>query len=173
MIVVKVELWSAITGQKSEIARMAIDNIGGTAQRGDYRCRTMRGRSAEQLERAMRQAPQREGRVLGHARLREHVWHLVAKALSGMGYGHHPKVKNEMSRYFNLTIKVDVTPGALIPDAMADLQALADKTGCRAETVANGVTCVAVPFGSAAILAQRQHEAQSNPLARKLVSSRD
>lgn len=87
MIVVKVELWSAVTGEKSELARMTIDNIGGTPQLGDYRCRTMRGRSAEALHRAMCKPAQREGRVLGHARLREHVWNLVAKALSGMGYG--------------------------------------------------------------------------------------
>lgn len=93
MIVVRVELWSAITGQKSELARMVIDNVGGTQQKGDYRTRTMRGRSADALQGAMvnalrgRGGVQREGKVLGHPRLREHVWNLVAKALSGMGYG--------------------------------------------------------------------------------------
>lgn len=91
MIVGRVELWSAVNGQKSELARMVIDNIGGTDQRGDYRTRTLRGRSEEQLHRAMLSMPaagvQREGRVTGHARLREHVWNLVGKALSGMGYG--------------------------------------------------------------------------------------
>lgn len=91
MIVVRVELHSAVTGDRTELARMVIDNIGGTIQRGDYRCRTLRGRSAEALERAMHRmhsgGTQREGRVLGHARLREHVWNLVAKALQGMSYG--------------------------------------------------------------------------------------
>jgi hypothetical protein len=88
MIVVKVELWSAVTGDVQELARMTIDNIGGTAQLGDYRTRTLRGRSAEDLHRAMIAGTvQREGRVLKHHRLREHVWNLVAKALSGMGYG--------------------------------------------------------------------------------------
>ena len=92
MIVVKVELWSDINGQKTELARMLIDNIGGTVQRGDYRCRALRGRSDEALTRSMLRADQpeavtREGRVIGHARLREHVWNLVVKALTGMGYG--------------------------------------------------------------------------------------
>lgn len=88
MIVVKVELWSAITGETSEIARMTIDNIGGNQQRGDYRTRTMRGRSVEALHKAMlTDNVTREGKVLGHERLRLHVWNLVAKALAGMGYG--------------------------------------------------------------------------------------
>lgn len=88
MIVVRVEIWSAIDGQRTELARMTIDNIGGTTQCGDYRTRTLRGRSEEALARAMvAGGVQREGRVLGHARLREHVWNLVAKALIGMRYG--------------------------------------------------------------------------------------
>lgn len=84
MIVVRVELWSARTGKTTELARMLVDNIGGTEQRGDYRCRTLRGRSATAFD---RRQVQREGRVRGHARLSQHVWNLVAKALSGMGYG--------------------------------------------------------------------------------------
>ena len=88
MIVVKVELWSAVNGQVTELARMTIDNIGGDQNHGDYRVRTLRGRSAEALHRAMlTNGVQREGKVLRHARLREHVWNLVAKGLSGLGYG--------------------------------------------------------------------------------------
>ena len=90
MIVVKVELWSAISGEKRELARMVIDNIGGTQTTGDYRVRTLRGRTARALDLALLAMPhtvQREGKVIGHARLKEHVWNLVAKALSGMGYG--------------------------------------------------------------------------------------
>lgn len=90
MIVVKVELWSAVTGEQMEIARMVIDNIGGTVSSGDYRARTLKGRSREALVRALNNIPmrvQREGRVSGHARLREHVWNLVAKALKSMSYG--------------------------------------------------------------------------------------
>lgn len=84
MIVVRVELWSAITGRKTEIAQMWIDNIGGTEQLGDYRVRSLRGRSAEAFA---LQKVQREGRVDRHPRLREHVWNLVAKALAAMRYG--------------------------------------------------------------------------------------
>jgi len=95
MIIVRVELHSAITGEQTELARMVIDNIGGTTQHGNYRTRTLRGRSKEALDRAMlTMGPlvQREGKVLSHPRLREHVWNLVAKALSGMGYGERKKV---------------------------------------------------------------------------------
>lgn len=91
MIVVKVELWSAIDGSRTELARMSIDNIGGTVERGDYRARTYRGRSGEALERALATGGiQREGRVLCHRRRREHVWNLVAKALVNLGYGQAP-----------------------------------------------------------------------------------
>lgn len=47
-------------------------------------CETLRGRASADLDRG---TVQRKGRVLGHPRLSQHVWHLVAKALSGMGYG--------------------------------------------------------------------------------------
>lgn len=88
MIIVKVELHSAVTGKKTELARMMIDNIGGDTQRGDYRARTFRGRSEEELNKAMvKRTTTREGRVLGHRRLALHVWHLVAKALASMDYG--------------------------------------------------------------------------------------
>jgi hypothetical protein len=89
MIVVKVELWSAITGEKKELARMVIDNIGGTNQIGNYRARTLIGRSSDALDAALHNMPKkvaREGRVTGHLRLRLHVWNLVGKALAGMGY---------------------------------------------------------------------------------------
>lgn len=90
MIIVRVELHSAITGDVSELARMVIDKVGGCQRFGDYRVRTVRGRSAIQLDLAMRARPMktgREGRVHRHARLREHVWNLVAKALNAMEYG--------------------------------------------------------------------------------------
>ena len=90
MLVVKVELWSAITGKRKEIAWMTIDNIGGTPNLGDYRCRALRGRDAETLQKAtlaFDKKPTREGRVHKHPRLREHVWNLVAKCLTAMNYG--------------------------------------------------------------------------------------
>lgn len=93
MIIVRVELHSAITGKVSELGRVIIDNIGGTAQRGNYRVRALRGRSREALDKAERAvlcgdaAPQKQGEVKNHARLQEHVWNLVAKALGAVGYG--------------------------------------------------------------------------------------
>jgi hypothetical protein len=84
MIVVRVELHSAVNGRVTELARAYICNIGGTAQLGDYDVRTLRGRSKADLD---ENVVQRRAQVIGHARLREHVWNLVAKALVGMGYG--------------------------------------------------------------------------------------
>jgi hypothetical protein len=90
MIVVKVELWSAISGEKTELARMVIDNqeVSEAGQVGSYRARTFRGRSAKALTLSMVTGKvTREGKVIGHRRLALHVWHLVAKALKNMGYG--------------------------------------------------------------------------------------
>ncbi|WP_316165380.1 MULTISPECIES: hypothetical protein [unclassified Bradyrhizobium] len=83
MIIIRVELHSAITRQVTEIARMRICNIGGTREYGDYRAETFRGRSAQQLARLVRQ---RSADLTKYPRLRVHVWHLVAQALVAMGY---------------------------------------------------------------------------------------
>lgn len=83
MIVIKVELHSAVTGQVKELSRVIIDNLGGTNSRGDYRCRSYRKGSPlyETTKNIVR-----EGEVLNHARLAEPVLNLVAKALKVMGY---------------------------------------------------------------------------------------
>jgi hypothetical protein len=83
MIVVRVELHSAITGQITEIARAHICNVGGNGTKGDYHVETLRGRSKEQLDRRERQ---RSAGVKNYPRLSIHVWHLVARALVAMGY---------------------------------------------------------------------------------------
>ena len=83
MIIVRVELLSAITGRTTELARMHICNIGGTATQGDYSCATLRGRSKDALD---RRVPQRSGFVRKYPRLAVHVWHLVARSLVAMGY---------------------------------------------------------------------------------------
>ena len=84
MIVVRVELHSAITGRVTELARAHIANAGGTDTLGDYDITILHGRSTAALDRG---TVQRRGKVVGHARQALHVWHLVAKALTGMGYG--------------------------------------------------------------------------------------
>jgi hypothetical protein len=88
MIVIRVELWSAVDGQKTEIARAMIHNVGGTVKVGNYQGETYRGRDGDALDRSMiRKAVTRTGEVTGHRRLDLHVWHLVSKMLASMGYG--------------------------------------------------------------------------------------
>lgn len=83
MIIIRVELHSAITHRVTEIARMRIANIGGNRERGSYRAESYRGRSAAQLD---RHQAQRSGTIRDYPRLSVHVWHLVARALISMGY---------------------------------------------------------------------------------------
>lgn len=87
MIVVRVELWSAITGQKSEIARMHITNDGSGSslnpRKGDYNVEVFKGRSCEALGRGH---IHRTARVEGYNRLSLHVWNLVKRALDAAGY---------------------------------------------------------------------------------------
>lgn len=85
MIVVKVELWSAVTGVKTELARMHIANTGVSSgpSIGNYIVQTLKGRSTDQLNLGV---VQREGRVMAWPRLDRHVWRLVAAALKDMGY---------------------------------------------------------------------------------------
>lgn len=88
MVIVKVELWSAVTEHRTELARMEIANDGvlssKNVNRGDYEARTLKGRSTEQLN---RRTTQRQGFVKNWPRLQLHVWNLVATALKEMGYG--------------------------------------------------------------------------------------
>jgi len=88
MIVVKVELWSAVTGATTELARMEIANDGKhTVEHrnfGDYDCRTLRGRSTEYFN---KRTTMRETRLLHWPRTAKHVWNMVQLALTQMGYG--------------------------------------------------------------------------------------
>lgn len=83
MIVVRVELWSARTGQRTELARMRIANVSGGGDLRDYEGVTFRGRSSQALDRG---DPSRSGRLLRFPSERLHVWNLVARMLAGMGY---------------------------------------------------------------------------------------
>jgi hypothetical protein len=93
MIVVKVELHSAVTGRTTELARAIIHNVGGNTTYGNYEAFTCRGRSAADLSRSMKaiftgeQQAVHRGKVENHPRLSQHVWNLVAKSLTAMGYG--------------------------------------------------------------------------------------
>jgi hypothetical protein len=85
MIIVRVELLSAITGKTTELARMEICNEGDSPdpKRGNYSVRTLRGRSTDALN---ERTTQRTGKVANYPRLAVHVWNLVARALKSMGY---------------------------------------------------------------------------------------
>jgi len=77
MIVVKVELHSAITGRVSEIARAEICNVGGTHEAGDYAA-DFKWRNREfgsWLGKGQR------GAVKGYPRRTVNVWSLVIRAL--------------------------------------------------------------------------------------------
>jgi hypothetical protein len=85
MIVVRVELWSAVTGQRTELARMEIANDEtGTAARRNYITRTLFGRSTKALN---ERRTQRSGRVKDWPSEAVHIWNLISVALTGMGYG--------------------------------------------------------------------------------------
>lgn len=89
MIVVRVELWSARTGDKTEIARMEIANDGtagdgGNATRRNYIARTLFGRGKDQLD---KRRSHREGDLKNWPSEQVHVWNLVAAVLSRLGYG--------------------------------------------------------------------------------------
>ena len=84
MIVVRVELWSAITGKKTEIARMHIVNSGdGSQTLGNYTGQTFAGRNSTALDRRVNV---RSAGVDGYPRERLHVWNLVGRMLAAMGY---------------------------------------------------------------------------------------
>ena len=89
MIVIPIQLFSAVTGQVSSLGTIVLDNIGGDRNRGDYRVRAYaKGADRDGAARMVASCrPIREGRVLGHRRLAEPVSNLVAKALKEMGYG--------------------------------------------------------------------------------------
>lgn len=86
MIVVSVDLHSAITGEITSLSQVVIDNIGGTDKRGNYRVRAFRRGVDAVASRLAENGKVREGRVLGHRRLNEPVLTLLRKALQEMGY---------------------------------------------------------------------------------------
>lgn len=92
MIIVRVELHSAVTRKVTELARMHICNEGGTNTRGDYSVTTLRGRDAEALD---KHTPQRTGHVRNYPRLSIHVWHLVARALVAMNYAGRDELQQQ------------------------------------------------------------------------------
>lgn len=88
MIVIRVELWSAVSGKKTELARMVIANESGGGNSRDYSGKTYLGRDEQTLTRSMiNDTVTKRGEVLRHPALKQHVWNLVVKMLINMGYG--------------------------------------------------------------------------------------
>ena len=70
MIVVRVELHSAVTGKARELGRAIIYNVGGTETRGNYDALVLR-KNATSLTQALSRGRGivRRGRVFGYPRL--------------------------------------------------------------------------------------------------------
>ncbi len=84
MIVVRVELWSAITGKRTELARMHISNTGESAGRiRHYTGETFIGRHSAALDKGRLS---KSGDVRNYPALSLHIWNLVARMLTSMGY---------------------------------------------------------------------------------------
>lgn len=89
MLIVRVELLSAITGKSTELARMTICNDGTsrTLKKGSYDGKALRGRGAPfDYGDFVNAAPIRTARVENYSRTTQHVWNLVAKMLQAMNY---------------------------------------------------------------------------------------
>lgn len=85
MLVIRIELWSHRTGEKTELARMHITNTGEANGRlHNYIGQTFRGRSSRALDRLQ---ASRTTQLTDWPRDRLHVWSLVATMLAKMGYG--------------------------------------------------------------------------------------
>lgn len=90
MIVVRIELWSANTGEKTELGRMYIANVGGDLpKRGDYEVKVARKGSVQhegwtsflKAGGFVGVPATRTGEVKNYPRLSYNVWRLVARAL--------------------------------------------------------------------------------------------
>jgi hypothetical protein len=86
VIVVKVELLSAVTGDTTLLNSVVIDNQGGTVKRRNYRCRSYRKHLQPVQAVTERRKALREGQVLDHPSEQVSVLTLLRKSLEAMGY---------------------------------------------------------------------------------------
>ncbi len=87
MIVVKIELWSARTGEHSELGRMYIANTGDSKdpKRGDYTAFVCR-KGSTHVPKPLNPnglEPSRTAAVKNYPRLSYNVWRLVMRCLRG------------------------------------------------------------------------------------------
>lgn len=84
MIIIRVELHSAVTHKITELARMKIYNVGtGSINLRDYCVEVYKGRSKEALD---KNTLNKWARINSWPSERFHIWFLVAKALNNLGY---------------------------------------------------------------------------------------
>lgn len=86
MLVIRIELWSAITGQRREIGTVTIANVGGTKTRGNYEVKLFKN-----LRDAAKKAIWKKGVVEGFPRLRLGPYDLLLRALAAMVGGRNPE----------------------------------------------------------------------------------
>lgn len=87
MLVVDMELWSAVTGEQMSLGLIIIDNIStyNNGRTADYRVRAWaKGTTIKHIKNGKK--PMRESKVLSHPRQSKPVWNLLMKALDQMGY---------------------------------------------------------------------------------------
>lgn len=80
MIVIKIELHSAITRKVTTLGQMIIANTGGTLKRGDYSVHVGNKKDVGNLGKILK-SPLRTGRVENYPRISYNVWRLVVRAL--------------------------------------------------------------------------------------------
>ena len=88
MIVVTVDLHSAIDGRIERRGTVVIDNISGGGAKRSYRARAYkRGDERNGIPAMIRHCqPFRTGTVKNHPAQAENIWNLVGKALASMGF---------------------------------------------------------------------------------------
>jgi len=85
MLVLKLELHSAVTGEIIHLGQMIIANDGtGDRNTGNYDVKL--GKKGNTDLKATYVKPMRSGKVEGHKRLAENVWSLVGKALRAVNF---------------------------------------------------------------------------------------
>jgi hypothetical protein len=85
MLIVTVDLLSALTGKRTNLGTLHIANVGGTRTRGDYEGRAYQ-KGYQPAVGMQEQGSTRKGQVKGYGRIAEPVWSLVLSMLESMGY---------------------------------------------------------------------------------------
>lgn len=80
MIVVKIELHSAVTKKITTLGSMIISNVGVNGKKADYDVRVGRKPDAENIRKVYAD-PLRTGSVKNYPRLSYNVWRLVVRSL--------------------------------------------------------------------------------------------